>query len=158
MPRYYFHLLDERTADLVRDSAGASLRNASEAKREAIGLAHDIIRHRLHGSTWQVVVTDANANVVLKVSLSNVQPRKIEVAFDRVCRIARRMALYEPRTPIPHFHLAADGSGVRADHGVGDVEQHVTTYGRDRRIGCAESVIAPWNAIEKPDQLAAFFR
>ena len=97
MPRYYFHLLDERTADLVRDSAGASLRNASEAKREAIGLAHDIIRHRLHGSTWQVVVTDANANVVLKVSLSNVQPRKIEVAFDRVCRIARRMALYEPR-------------------------------------------------------------
>ena len=97
MPRYYFHLLDERTADLVRDSAGASLRNASEAKREAIGLAHDIIRHRLHGSTWQVVVTDANANVVLKVSLSNVQPRKIEVAFDRVCRIARRMALYEPK-------------------------------------------------------------
>jgi hypothetical protein len=61
MPRYYFHFLDERTANLVRDSACASLPNANEAKREAIRLAQDIIRHQLHGSTWQVVVTDVNA-------------------------------------------------------------------------------------------------
>jgi hypothetical protein len=102
MPRYYFHLLDESTANLVRDSAGASLLDASEAKREAIDLAHDIIRHRLHGLTWQVVVTDADTNVVLRVPLSRVRPRKIQTAFDLVCRVARRIALYEPRLR-PHF-------------------------------------------------------
>ncbi len=67
MPRYYFHLLDESTANLVRDSAGASLPNASEARREAIGLPQDIIRHGLHGLSWQVILTDADANVVLRV-------------------------------------------------------------------------------------------
>jgi len=93
MPRYYFHLLDERTANLVRDSAGASLPDASEAKREAIGLAQDIIRHRLHGLSWQIILTDADANVILRVPLSKVRTRKIQAAFDLV----RRIALYEPR-------------------------------------------------------------
>jgi len=102
MPRYYFHLLDESTANLVRDSAGASLLDASEAKREAVSLAQDIIRHRLHGSKWQIVVTDANTNVVLRVPLSGLRPRKIQAAFDRVRRVARRIALYEPRLR-PHI-------------------------------------------------------
>ncbi len=93
MPRYYFHLLDESTANLVRDSAGASLPNANEAKREAIGLARDIISHQLHGSTWQVVVTDANANVVFRVPLSQIRPQRIKAALYRV----RSLALYEPR-------------------------------------------------------------
>ncbi len=43
MPHYYFHLLDESTTTLVRDSAGVSLLDAKQAKREAIGLAQDII-------------------------------------------------------------------------------------------------------------------
>jgi hypothetical protein len=102
MPRYYFHLLDESTGNLVRDSAGASLRSASEAKREAIGLAQDIIRHGLRGSAWHIVVTDANTDVVLRVPLGGVRPRKIQVAFDRARRVARRIALYEPRLR-PHI-------------------------------------------------------
>jgi len=76
----------------VRDPAGASLLDVSEARREAIGLAQDIVRHRLHGSAWQVVVTDANANVVLTVLLSKVRPRRIKVVFDQV----RHKMLYEP--------------------------------------------------------------
>jgi len=98
MPRYYFHLLDGSTANLVRDFAGASLLNAEDAKREAIGFAQDIIRHRLHGLSWQVVVTDADANVVLRVPLSTVRPRKFQATFD----LARRIALYEPRLR-PHM-------------------------------------------------------
>jgi hypothetical protein len=93
MPRYYFHLVDGSTANLVRDSAGAFLPNACKARREAIALAQDIIRHRLHGLSWQVLVTDADANVVLRVPFSKVRPQKIRAAFD----LARRIALYEPR-------------------------------------------------------------
>jgi hypothetical protein len=93
MPRFYFHLLDESSANLVRDSAGTCLPNANEAQREAIGLAQDIIRHQLHGSTWQVVVTDAIANVVFTVPFAKVRPQRFRAVFDRV----RSLALYEPR-------------------------------------------------------------
>jgi Domain of unknown function (DUF6894) len=93
MPRYYFHLLDERTANLVRDSAGTSLPTVNEVKREAIGLAQDIVRHQLHGSTWQVVVTDGLANVVFRLPFTKVRPPRFKAAFDR----ARGLALYEPR-------------------------------------------------------------
>jgi hypothetical protein len=93
MPRYFFHFLDGNAVNLVRDSAGTSLPGANEAKREAVGLAQDIIRHQLHGSTWQVVVTDANADVVLRVPLSRVRRNRIKAALDLV----RSIALYEPR-------------------------------------------------------------
>jgi hypothetical protein len=93
MPRYYFHLLDASTATFIRDSAGASLLNATEAKREAVALAQDIVRHRLHGSTWKVVVTDENTSIILRVPLSKVRPRRIRVVFDLLCRVA----FYEPR-------------------------------------------------------------
>lgn len=98
MPRYYFHLLDERTAILVRDPVGASLPNVNQATREAIGLARDIARHQLHGSAWQVVVVDANEDIVLRVPLSRAQPQRIKAIFDRL----RRIALYEPRFQ-PHI-------------------------------------------------------
>jgi hypothetical protein len=93
MPRYYFNLHDAGTANLIRDSAGASLLNATEAKREALALAQDIVRHRLHGSTWRVVVTDENANIILRLPLSKVRPRRIRAVFD----LLRSTALYEPR-------------------------------------------------------------
>ena len=98
MPHYYFHLLDQSNATLVKDSAGVSLLDARQAKREAIGLAQDIRRHRLQGLSWQVVVTDASANVVLRLPLSSVRPRRIQAAIDLV----RRIALYEPRLR-PHI-------------------------------------------------------
>jgi hypothetical protein len=92
MPRYYFHFLDKSTGKLVRDSAGTCLPDASEVQREAVGLAQDIVRHRLHGSAWQVLVTDQNANVVLTLSLSKVQLSRIRALFDLV----RHATLYEP--------------------------------------------------------------
>ena len=97
MPHYYFHFLDLETANLVRDSAGVPLQNRNEAQREAISLARDILRHPIQPLNWQVVVTDAAANVVLRVPLSKVRARKFESAFNLI----RRIALYEPRVS-PH--------------------------------------------------------
>ena len=93
MPRYYFHFLDVNAANLVRDSLGVSLPNVKQAKREAINLAQDILRHPIQRMPWQIVVTDAAANVVLRVPLSRVKARKFEAAFDLI----RRAAFYEPR-------------------------------------------------------------
>lgn len=93
MPRYHFHFLDVKAANLVRDSLGVSLANANQAKREAISLAQDILRHPIPRVPWQIVVTDAAANVVLRVPLSRVKARRFEAAFDLI----RRVALYEPR-------------------------------------------------------------
>jgi hypothetical protein len=97
MPYYYFHFLDLETANLIRDSAGISLRNRNEAQREATSLARDILRHPIQALNWQVVVTDATANVVLRVPLSKVRARKFESAFNLI----RRIAFYEPRVS-PH--------------------------------------------------------
>lgn len=93
MPRYFFHLFEESTKNLVRDSEGASLPNVAAAKKGAFGLAQDIVSHELHGSTWQVVVTDANATTVLTVSLSEIRPRRMKPWLD----LTRRIAMYEPK-------------------------------------------------------------
>jgi hypothetical protein len=59
---------------------------------EAIGLARDIATHGLHGTGWQVIVTEADA-VVLTVSHSDIRPRRMKPWLD----LARRIATYEPR-------------------------------------------------------------
>jgi Domain of unknown function (DUF6894) len=74
MPRYLFHIVggDARQGH-VRDGEGAVLRNAMEARKEAVGLAKDIAQHGLDGSTtWKVVVTDEQGDGVLTVPLSEV--------------------------------------------------------------------------------------
>ena len=99
MPRYFFHLLDKDTNNLVRDSVGCSLSDTGEAKKEAIGLARDIATHGLHGTEWQVIVTDADA-VVVSVSLSEIRPRRMKPWLD----LARRFATYEPNFR-PHIFV-----------------------------------------------------
>ena len=93
MPRYFFHLFEGDTQNLVRDSQGISLSDAGEATKEAIGLARDIVHHGLHGSTWQILVADGNAAIVLKLPLSEVRPRRVRPWLD----LARRIATYEPK-------------------------------------------------------------
>jgi hypothetical protein len=93
MPRYYFHFLDLKGPNLIRDSLGVSLPSAHQAKQEAIGLAQDVLRHPIQRSCWQIVVTNAAANVVLRVPLSKVRARRFEGAFDLI----RRVAFYEPK-------------------------------------------------------------
>jgi hypothetical protein len=93
MPRYFFHLLEESDQNLVRDAEGISFSGVAEARKEAIGLARDIAEHGLHQSTWQVVVTDANAAVVLAVPLSEIRPHKMKAGLD----LARRISMYEPK-------------------------------------------------------------
>ena len=98
MPRYFFHLFDDGDLNLVKDSEGAPFANSSEAKKEAIALAQDIAEHRLHQPTWQIVVTDENADIVSRISLSEVHPSMIQFLL----RMARRIAIYEPRVQ-PHL-------------------------------------------------------
>jgi hypothetical protein len=93
MPEYYFHLLEENGQNLVRDSDGTTLPDAAEARKEAIGLARDIVDHRLHKPTWQVVVTDANGVVVLAVPLTGMHPHKMKATL----ALARRISTYEPQ-------------------------------------------------------------
>ena len=93
MPRYFFHLFEGDTQSLVRDPQGISLSDAGEATKEAIGLARDIVHHGLHGSTWQILVADGNAAIVLKLPLSEVRPCKVRPWRD----LARRIATYEPK-------------------------------------------------------------
>jgi uncharacterized protein DUF6894 len=98
MPHYFFHLFEGNTQNLVRDSQGTSLPDAGEATKEAIGLARDIAQHGFDGSTWQIIVADANAAIVLKLPLSGVRPRKVKPWLD----LARRAATYEPNLR-PHI-------------------------------------------------------
>jgi hypothetical protein len=93
MPEYYFHLREESGQNLVRDSDGMILSDAAEARKEATGLARDIVDHGLHKPTWQVVVTDANAVVVLAVPLSEIRPHKMKATL----ALARRVSTYEPQ-------------------------------------------------------------
>jgi hypothetical protein len=93
MPRYLFHLFQESTRNLVRDPEGVPLSDATEARKEAFNLARDIVSHGLVGSTWQVVVTDANGAPVLRVPLSEIRPRKMKTWFN----VVRRIAMYEPK-------------------------------------------------------------
>ena len=92
MPRFFFNLYDDCTKNLVRDFDGTLLSNAGEAKKEAIGLAQDIVGHRFQLSTWQIIVTDENKDQVLKVLLSEIRARKIKAWID----LAHRIAIYEP--------------------------------------------------------------
>ena len=93
MPCYFFHLYNENNRNLVRDSQGTSLSDDGKAKKEAIGLAQDIVQHGLHGSTWKIIVADENAAIVLKLPLSEIRPRKMKLWLDFACRIAT----YEPK-------------------------------------------------------------
>jgi uncharacterized protein DUF6894 len=93
MPRYFFHLFEDGDLNLVRDSEGAPFASSREAKNEAIALARDIAEHRLYQPTWQIVVTDENADIVSRVSLSEIHPSIAQFLL----KLARRIAIYEPR-------------------------------------------------------------
>lgn len=93
MSRYFFHVVDEDTANLVRDSEGASFSNIDEAKKEATGLARDIVGHRLYGSAWQVVVTDDNGQPVMTVPFAKIRPHRMKDWLDRL----RGIFTYEPK-------------------------------------------------------------
>lgn len=47
MPRFFFHFVDDGSTDLVRDVDGAMFADVDKAKKEAVGQARDIARHRL---------------------------------------------------------------------------------------------------------------
>jgi hypothetical protein len=65
-----------------------------EAKKEAVGLAGDLVKHGFRKSTqtWKVVVTDENGTQVLTVPLSEI-PVRTRIWFD----LRRRFAAFESR-------------------------------------------------------------
>jgi hypothetical protein len=91
MPRYFFNIMEGHSQNLVRDIEGALLSGAAEARKEALGLAHDITRHGIHGptQTWNVIVTDEKGDEVLTVPLSGAAVRKTHGAFGLGTRLAK---------------------------------------------------------------------
>jgi hypothetical protein len=91
MPRYFFNIMEGRSQKLVRDIEGATLADAGEARKEALGLAQDITRHGIHEptQTWSVIVTDESGKEVLAVPLAEAPPRKSPSAFALGHHIAR---------------------------------------------------------------------
>jgi hypothetical protein len=87
MPRYFFHLCDDNGKDLVRDSEGALFAGVREAKKEAVGLGQDIVRHGFHRATWQMVVTDDNGDRAFTVPLVEIRARKMQAWLDLIHRI-----------------------------------------------------------------------
>jgi hypothetical protein len=78
MPRYYFHVVEAQSLRTsLRDGEGLVLSDATAAKKEALGLAQDIVTHGVHGSgEWKVVVTDEHGDDILTVPLSEVRARR----------------------------------------------------------------------------------
>jgi hypothetical protein len=93
MARYFFHLYDTKSKNLVRDSEGAVFSSFNNAKNETIALARDIAALGIDRSTWQVLVIDEDGHQVLRVSLSKVQARKFRPWID----LAHRIVTYQPR-------------------------------------------------------------
>jgi hypothetical protein len=91
MPRYFFNIMEGRSQKLVRDIEGATLADAGEARKEALGLAQDITRHGIHQptQTWSVIVTDESGDEVLTVPFAGVPPRRVPAPFDLSHHIAK---------------------------------------------------------------------
>jgi hypothetical protein len=93
MPRYFFNLCDGNGKDLVRDSEGAPFATVREARKEAIGLGQDIVRHGFHRPTWQMVVIDENGDRAFTVPLVEIRAGKMRALLD----LLHRIVIYEPR-------------------------------------------------------------
>jgi hypothetical protein len=93
MARYFFHLYNANSKNLVRDSEGGVFSSLAEARSEAIALGRDIAGLGIDRSTWQVLVIDENGHEILVVPLAKVQARRFQSWID----LARRIATYQPR-------------------------------------------------------------
>ena len=71
MPRYFFHVMDGRN---IIDDEGAEFPNLRDARTEAIRLAGAVLRDEgdefWNGTEWQMNVTDASGQSVLKLNFS----------------------------------------------------------------------------------------
>jgi hypothetical protein len=71
VPRYFFHVIDGRS---IIDTDGTELSGVTEARAEAIYTAGAILRDEgnrfWNGTEWQMNVTDASGQSVLKLRFS----------------------------------------------------------------------------------------
>jgi hypothetical protein len=91
MPRYFFNVVDD-SKNVAKDNAGVVLPGVREARKEAVGLASDFVKHGFRESTqtWKVVVTDEIGAHVVTVALSEIS------AHTRVwLDLRRRFAAFE---------------------------------------------------------------
>jgi hypothetical protein len=141
MPEYYLHLLEQSGEILVTDSDGITLSDAAEARREAIGLARDIVGHGLHKPTWQVVVTDVNAGVVFAVPLSGIHPHKMKAML----ALARRISTYEPKLRSHIFTLLLTAAMCVMIVQATLLIQYIAGKGRTLPGRCDSSLPGEWN-------------
>jgi len=92
MPRYFFNVVGSDSKNVAKDNEGVVLLGVREARKEAVGLAVDFVKHGFRGSTqtWKVVVTDENGTQVLAVPLSEI-PARTRIWSD----LRRRFAAFE---------------------------------------------------------------
>lgn len=102
MPRYFFNMVQGADGSIVRDREGMMLAGVPAARREAVGLARDVVRHRLNGlaQTWQVVVTDDGGKEVLSVPFSEIRVSRLSALTELARRIATLVRGSTPRAPV----------------------------------------------------------
>ena len=89
MSRYFFNIVEDQSKTLVRDSEGAEFPSLDEARKEAIGLARDIARHRSPSQTWRIAVSKENGDEVLAVFPPEIRFRKIREWLHLVMRVTK---------------------------------------------------------------------
>jgi hypothetical protein len=96
MPRYFFNMVEGEGRDLIRDSDGVMLADPSAARKEAVALARDIVRHGLQGpiETWKIVVTDDRGDQLLILPLSDIPVQSVRTRFGPRSLIARCRYLF----------------------------------------------------------------
>jgi hypothetical protein len=136
MPRYFFNIMEGHSQKLVRDIEGALLSGASEARKEALGLARDITRHGIHEptQTWTVIVTDEQGDEVLTVPLSGNPARRSHGAFDLGHRMAKFESAFGRSTVVWLM-----GAAVLAI----TVQTAMTTFRDARQAGSYQTASAP---------------
>ena len=88
MPRYFVNINESKSESAFPDADGVFLRDAEEAKQEALGLARDISRHTPARLTrnLKVVVVDENRHEILSISPSEVSARGRWSSFNLASR------------------------------------------------------------------------
>jgi hypothetical protein len=94
VPRYFFNVIDGVSKNLMGDSDGIVFSDLSGARKEAIGWARDFARHNFQEpiQAWKVIVTDANADILLTVPISEFRPSKLIRACMELDRLISKVA------------------------------------------------------------------
>ncbi len=137
MARYFFHVADPASGNLVKDSEGRAFPCIHDARREAVGFAQDVVKHGFAwlNQTWVIVVTDEGGTQIAKIPLSEIRVRQTRPCFALRPRFASWEARFGQRILAWLLTAALVGVLLEATFGTRFGTQENRTY----RISSAES-------------------